>query len=483
MIARVTNWISQEPFLGLLVLLVLIGWAVFVFIHAKDSPPTFGHWLRRIIAVLAAWLLFLGLLSAFNALLQRNLSTYQRLHGSFLIPDSLSGIGWKTVRAAWGGPIVQYDLIVKHFVEQEIQQELPPKDISAAPRYRTITQRVEVPQDSIVGFHGLVEIKHAGQDQWDRGEPAYNTLMIDAVYEYQVQNAAETETEVEFTFPLTSTRRLIEDFKVLLNGESISPQLRFSSNGVSWMHKMAPGQLDQVLISYTSRGTESYTYLVLEQRPIRDFTLEITVINTRLFYVDIFPNGENIGYEVRNTPDGKGEHIYWKLDNLLTTPRIDILMKQMPQPYAPSDATLRLLQNSQNGLIFLTTLLTLTFFLQNTSIRFSELALASGIYSTFFLALAGTSNFLGLNGGLGCGALLALPMAGLFSRRISSRILQITTFVFFSIFILFYPRIGLVQDIIRQQQLEYSIQAAIIFYLFGFALFSRLQNSNKRASQ
>ena len=482
MITRIANWIGQEPFLSLLVLLTLIGWAIFVFIQTKDNQVTFWLWLRRIIVVFATWMLFVGLLGIFNILLQRNLDTYQTLHGSFVAPESLSAIGWRATRALWGGSIIQYDLIVKQFVEQEIQQELPVSDITSAPRYRTVTQRVEIPQDSVVGFHGVVEIEHTGQDQRDKGEPAYNSLMIYATYEYQVQNTAETETEAEFTFPLTPTHRLITDFNVLLNGESISPRLLFSPGGVSWVHKMSPGQSDQIIVKYTSQGTESYTYLIRENRSIRNFIFEVNVTNTRLFSLYIFPSGENIGYERSSISDGKGEHIYWKMDNIFVAPRLDIVMTQLPQPYAPSDTTLRMLQHSPNGLILLVTLLTLTFFLQNTPPRFSELLLLCAIYSAFFLTLAGLSSFLSFNGALLCGALLTLPMAVLFSRHFSSRVLQFTTFTLFGIFILLYPRISLAENIVRQQQLEYSAQGAIIFYLFGFALFSRLQNKNKPAN-
>jgi hypothetical protein len=153
MVERLVNWFTVEPAVSMLMIttaVVLFGSA---FRAHKETSGDLWPWVRRIIEAAVGAVLFVGLLWAFRAILNDNISTFHSTHGS--LSDANRASAW----SIWGRPHTQIELTVNHSHEVEVEEELPREDPTQPPLYRTVMQRQDVPQNSIVGFTGDVEMR------------------------------------------------------------------------------------------------------------------------------------------------------------------------------------------------------------------------------------------------------------------------------------------------------------------------------------
>ena len=265
---RLIDWMTVEPVIGLLMAvtaLVLFGASL---TKSRDSSNAFWPWLRKAIEASIGAILFLGLLWAFRSILNSNNSTFNTTHGS------LSDISRQSAQSIWGRPHVQRELSVTHYIEKVVQEEIPREDPTKPPLYRDITVREQVPQNSILSFLGQVDMTLSERE---KGYALYSGYQINTRFEYEIVNDSDLETEAEFAFPLSPGQTLHENFRILVEEQDISPQLRFSTDLVQWVSKMTPHQKAKIVITYSSRGMDTFYYQVPIQREIKNFVLVLTV--------------------------------------------------------------------------------------------------------------------------------------------------------------------------------------------------------------
>lgn len=465
---RIANWINVEPAVSLLMIITAVVLFGSAFQATKLARDAFWPWLRKVIEASIGALLFLGLLWAFRAILNDNIATFQATHGS------LNDITRESAQSIWGRPHVQMELSVHHFHDVEVQEEIPREDPTLPPLYRTVAHRQEVPENSITAFKGSAQMRLSERE---KGYALYAGYLVDVRLEYTVVNDSEYETEAEFSLPLSPRQTLFENFIIQLDGQDISADLRFAPDLVSWMRTMQPHQQSTVLVSYSSRGMDTFYYQIPVQREIKDFVFTLTVDRLPVSLLN-YPEGIITPTEIHATDDGQGSVLTWRLDRAITVAGMGVALIQPEQPGAK---VLRVLQISPYALTLLGAMLALTMLICGQNVRFLDLALLSAVYGMLFLIMAGVSDyFFGFWGSLGVGAVIALLLTYILFRHLPSRLLQVLIYVLVLFFVLIYPLAGLLTDLSQRNAFDTLVQVGLILYLVGLSIYQRGQLPRKR---
>jgi hypothetical protein len=464
MLERVINWFTLEPAVSMLMIttaIVLFGSA---FMSYKETSGNFWPWTRRIIEASVAALLFLGLMWAFRAILNDNVSTFYSTHGS------LSDVSRASAWSIWGRPHTQIELTVQHSHEVEVEEELPREDPTQLPLYRTVMQRQEVPQNSIIGLNGDVKMSLSERE---KGYALYSGYTLDVTLQYQIVNDSSYETDAVFTFPLSPGQTLFENFIAKMDDQDLSSDLRFTPDMISWTTKMKPHQKSEIVITYSSRGMDYFYYQIPVQREIKDFALTLTIDRLPVSLLN-YPDGVITPTDIQPTSDGKGSILTWNLDRAITIAGMGVAL---PQPQQPGAQVLRVLVISPYALTLLGAMLALTMLIWGLQVQFLDLALLSAVYTMQFLLMSAISDyFFGFWGSLILGAALTLFFSYLLFRKLPSRPLRVIVYLLVGFFTILYPLSGLLTELSQQNAFNMLLQAGLIVYITGLSLYA---NNNK----
>jgi len=470
MLARLVNWFTVEPAISTLMIttaVVLFGSA---FRAHKETSGDFWPWVRRIIEAAVGAVLFIGLLWAFRAILNDNISTFHSTHGS--LSDTNRASAW----SIWGRPHTQIELTVNHSHEVEVEEELPREDPTQPPLYRTVMQRQQVPQNSIVGFTGDVEMRLSERE---KGYALYSGYVVDVILNYDIVNDSSIETDATFTFPLTPGQTLFENFVITMDDRDLSSDLRFAQDMVSWTTKMKPHQRSNVVITYSSRGMDYFYYQIPVQREIKNFILTLTIDRLPVSLLN-YPYGVITPTEIKPTSDGRGSILTWELDRAITVAGMGVALIQPEQPGAQ---VLRVLALSPYALTLLGAMLALTMLTWGLQVRFLDLALLSAVYTMQFLLMAAISDyFFGFWGSLLAGAALTLFLSYLLFRKLPSRPLRIIIYILVAFFTIAYPLSGLLTELAQQNAFNMLLQVGLILYITVLSLYVSRQQPESDSS-
>jgi len=465
MLDRILSWFVVEPAISLLMTITAVVLFASALSKAGNPGDNFWPWLRRIIEASISAVLFVGLLWAFRAILNDNIQTFNATHGSLTEANRASA--W----SIWGSPHVQRDLILEHFVDVEVREEIPREDPTAPPVYRTKMERQLLPQNSIVAFQGDVQMTLSERE---KGYALYSGYIIQANFLYEVINDSSRKTEAEFTFPLSIGQTLYQDFEITMDGKDISADLRFLNETVSWLTVMTPHQESMVEVTYLSRGMDYFYYQIPVSREIKDFklTLEIDRLPSHLLN---YPERVLTPTNIESIHKGLGSRLTWNLDRAVTTAGMGVALLQPEQPGAQ---VLRVLWNSPYALSLLGAMLALTLLIWGDPVHFIDLALLAAVYSVQFLIMAGLSDyFFGFWGSMLLGAALTAAMTFLLFRKLTSNRLRILIYSLVGFFTLVYPLSGLLTEVAQRDSFDNLVLVGMILYVFGLSIVRRDQRT------
>ncbi|MBN2503415.1 MAG: hypothetical protein JXB38_21745 [Anaerolineales bacterium] len=467
MFSRLINWFTVEPAISLLMAITAVVIFGSAFTHKdEDAGDRFWPWLRRIIEASIGAIMFLGILWSFRAILNDNVQTFNTTHGS------RTEINRESAYSIWGRPHAQRELSVEHSREVEVREEIPRDDPTKPPAYRTTVEIRTVPQNSIRGFRGQVDMELSERE---KGYGLYAGYLINATYTYDIINDSDYETEAEFTFPLSNNQTLYKDFMITMDDEDISTQLRFAQDLVWWVVQMKPHQQSTVVVSYNSRGMDYFYYYIPTQREIKDFEFVLTVDRLPVSLLN-YPEGVLTPTSIQATNNGQGSILTWKLNRAITTTGMGVALLQPEQPGAD---VLRVLVNSPYAITILGTMLALTLLILGRPVQFLDLALIAAVYCVQFLVMAGVSDFFfGFWGSMILGALLTGAMTFLLFRRLDSKLLKWLIFGLVGFFTLVYPLSGLLDQVIYRDAFDNLVLVGMIIYIFGLTLYRRRQTES-----
>ncbi len=458
---KLVNWMNLEPAVSLLMIVTAVVLFGSAFRGSSEVESTFWPWMRRVIEASVGAILFIGLLWAFRAVLNDNIATYYSTHGS------LSDISRASAWSIWGRPHTQIELTVSHSVETEVKEEIPREDLTQPPAYRMVKQRQNIPQNSITGFEGDVKMQLSERE---KGYALYSGYIVDVRLMYEVMNDSNLTTDAEFHFPLSQGQTLFENFVIKMDDRDISSDLRFAPDLVSWIVQMEPHKRSTILITYSSRGMDYFYYQIPIQREIRNFSLTLTVDRLPVSLLN-YPDGVITPTAIQPTNDGRGSILTWNLDRAITVAGMGVALVQPQQPGAQ---VLRVLVISPYALTLLGAMLALTMLIWGMNVRFLDLALLSAVYCMQFLLMAAISDFVfGFWGSLIIGAGLTLFLSWLLFRKLPSRILRSLIYLLVVFFSILYPLSGLVTGLSRQNAFSALLQAGLILFITGLALYVR----------
>jgi hypothetical protein len=461
---RIVLWFNVEPAVSLLMVITAIVMFASAVTRVNDESPTVWQWTRKIIESSIAAFLFLGLLWGFRSILNTNYAEFYSTHGS------ASDVARQSAESIWGRPHTQRDLGYAHYAEVTVQEQIPRENPDDPPEYVDKVVRQHIPQNSMIGFVGDVNLTLSERE---KGYARYNGYLIDARYQYQVQNKSEYDTDVEFDFALTSGQRLYDNFSITVDGEDVG-DLLFNGDVVRWTSPFKSQQTRTVVVSYSSRGMGSYYYQIPYQREIRNFELTVTLDQLPIDMVN-YPDGVLSPMSLTATEDGQGSILHWELDHAITTAGMGV---SLPQPEQAGAEVLRVLQRSPYAITLLSTMVALTLLLLGQNVNFLVLGLTAAIYSGQFLVMAAVSDYqLGFWGAMIVGALISLFMTVILFRTYPWRVLRWLIYGLVAFFTLAYPLSGLLQDDILRNSFDNLVQFALIAFLFGVAVYVRSQHT------
>jgi hypothetical protein len=471
MLDRIIGWLTIEPTVSLLMIITAV--VLFATAFSRSQDTALWPWVRRIIEASVGAVLFLGLLWAFRSILNTNNSSFYSTHGS------LSDVSLVSAQSIWGKPHVQLELGYTHFANVIVQRQLPREDPTKPALYEDVLERQFVPQNSVIGFRGIVDLTLSERE---KGYALYNGYLINARFEYDLVNDSAKETECEFDFALSPGQTLYENFSITVDGEDVSSQLRFAPNLVEWTSYFAPGQQRKVVVSYQSRGMETFYYQIPSQREIKDFALGLTIDRLPISLLN-YPDGTLTPTRVEATADGNGSILTWELDKAITVAGMGIAL---PQPEQPGAQVLRVLFNSPYALTLLGAMLALTLLIRGEGVNVLSLALLSAAYCVQFLIMAAISDYVfGFWGSLILGAAVTGLLTYLLFRHYPSRLLRGLIYGLVAFFTVIYPLSGLLTDTSMRNSFESLVQVGLIVYLFSLALYTQVEraNNNPKISQ
>jgi hypothetical protein len=109
-----------------------------------------------------------------------------------------------------------------------------------------------------------------------RQADTFNGYTLSALYEYDIVNPTNTETRVEFRFPLSSEAKLYQVASVQWNGEPVS-SWRVVSGTIAWEGRMGPGEKNVVSVHYVTWGMDGFLFVVPEPREVKNFRLTVAL--------------------------------------------------------------------------------------------------------------------------------------------------------------------------------------------------------------
>ena len=474
MVNRLIDWINVEPTVSLLMILTALVLFGSAFRSYKETETAFWPWLRSLIEVsvraLLGAILFVGLLWAFRIILNDNVKTFFSTHGS------LSDLSRSSAQTIWGRPHAQIELTVTHTHLVQKQEEVPRENPEDPPQYKTVIVTEEVPQNSIIGFNGDVQMRLSERE---KGYALYSGYVVDVTLDYDIINDSSIETDANFRFPLSSGQTLFENFVITMDEQDMSSYLRISSDVVSWTVKMKPHQKSKIEITYSSRGMDYFYYQIPVQREIKNFSLELTIDRLPVALLN-YPDGVITPTGIQPTEDGQGSILRWDLDRAITVAGMGVAL--LP-PQQPGAQVLRVLVISPYALTLLGAMLALTMLIWGVPVRFIDLALLSAVYSLLFLVMAAISDFwFGFWGSLVVGGLLTLFLAYLLFRNLPIRALRISIYALVAFFTIVYPLSGLLTELSHQNAFHTLMQVGMILYITGLSLYVGSRASGKKTS-
>jgi hypothetical protein len=468
MIGDIANWISTQPVMGLLMLAAALVAFSSALSHSKVPSDAIWPWLRRIIEASVKAMLLLGLLWAFYATLSHDIEAFSSTHNSVLAAQR-SG-----VEASWGKPITQDELVVNHFIQVAKLEEIPQKDPAKPKLYRNVKERQPVPQNSVIGFRGDVS---AALDERELLETKLAVYTVSVCFEYDVVNNSDFETEAEFRFPFAPDQTF-ENFGVTVDGQAISSQLRFASDGVAWKGVMRPQQQNKVTITYVSKGRHGFSYRVPVQREIKNLALTVTA-DSKAFRPVVEPGGDLMSADSKDTDDHRGATLTWKLDRVIMAPLMGIIFYEPEKPDLYGKVQ-QMLQIGPKALTLLVAMLALTLLIGGQPARFLDLALAAGAYCVQFLIMGGVSDYVGFWGLLVGAAVLSGVLTFFVFRWLTSKLLRVLVYALAGFFIFVYPRSAFFIET-QRNTFDGIVQVGLIVYLFGLTLYTQLEARRARA--
>lgn len=473
------DWVTREPIASLLLAVVVV--LLFGVEVSRSRAQAGWVWGRRLIEAFVKALAFVSLLGAFYFLLTSGYSAFQKIYSSFTTEGSLSNQAWQHWRGRYGENIIQDDLRITQYIETETRLAIQPTDPSQPPLYKNVKVEQHVSQNSILGFRGQVTINLVDPAH---ERDTFNAYTLSAVYEYRIINPAETETRVEFNFPLSAAANLYEDVSVKMNGAEV-PNWRADFGSIVWEGRLSPGEQSTVSIHYVTRGMDSAVFQVPTPREVKDFEYTVT-LDTESWGTLTEP--ENGGVQLEVKTQRPYQIITWKIDQAILAPRLGVFRTQS-WPYAPYQEMIVTLPYAARALLLCLSMLTLTLLICNEPVRLRPIALLACLFAIPFLLL--------MAGGLPAPkaippahfadyqvkllpvlAVLPLSLAFITLRKLP-RLPLILSLSLMAFFLAGYPFIGLLTDEQKRNAVEEIMYVGLIAYTFGLVLYIHLRKSSE----
>ncbi len=377
-LSRIHGWVTEAPWMALI---ILVGMAVVLWwVLRADGVPEWAArrapWLRVLTMAVVLPLLFFAILWGVRVSLARTEYDFRRQHGR------VSETNLSSVESIWGRPHVQRDLTVYHTYPVSVTEEV--RDQFGRIVTRTRMETREAPQNSVTRTRGDVTLTRSERQ---KGSAKYPGFTLDCRFDYTVQNFADRRTDARYDFPLSPEQTMFDGFTVLVNGRDMSSKLQFDPYDVTWTLPMEPGQVDQVRITYQSRGLERFYYQVSDVREIRDFLLTLRLPDIPLKDVN-YPEG-CITPTTKVASNG-GAVLTWQLDRALTTRGMGIALPEPEQPGATVARVLRVAWHS--GMLLLVTMV-ITAITLGLGFNVLRAALLAAVFVGECMLLAAVSDY------------------------------------------------------------------------------------------
>jgi inner membrane protein involved in colicin E2 resistance len=154
----------------------------------------------------------------------------------------------------------------------------------------------------------------------------YSTYKVKFAGKYQVKNNFDKERQITMDFKFPVKGAIYDNFRCVVKGREIE-EITFNQETITKSFKVAPGQVENIQISYESQGLSKWSYDFGENvNQVKNFSL---ILNTNFEEID-FP-ADSIS-PTHKEQDNGGWKLTWQYSSLLTGFKIGMLMPRKLNP-------------------------------------------------------------------------------------------------------------------------------------------------------
>jgi hypothetical protein len=471
----VTDWLKAELMGSTLILITaLLLFGYYLRADWRDSTR-FGPWLGNILGAAGKTLLFVGLNVLVYALLSTQYQNFVSVYGGIARAGSPVNRDWNATATTWTPGLRQNELSVLQYVDSVQIMEIPPADPAGKTLYQNIAVSDEVPQNSIVSFHGLVDVGLNDAGDYERGEGGFNTYVADVRFEYGVVNSSAQPTRAvfEYSFP---TRGSWENIHILFDGRDITFETRETGYSTVWERMLEPGKVYQVVVSYRFRGMDGFLYVV-PFREVRDFDLAFRA-NTSEIGIVVDPPGD---YCTVTNGSGDKHVVSLHIDRAVLAPALGFYFIQKAIPYSPFDPLINYIKYIPRSILMLSCILILTLLVCGQKVDGRYYGVAAFLQAAQMLVLMGIGPTLGGFQVLAMLAALGTVVAMFFVLRPLDRLPRFLILGWMAFFVFYYPFNSVTSELAKRNAFESIVLVALIAYTFSLTLFIRIRNMRRES--
>ncbi len=339
LLGRASDLANVEPLLALFLGAALL--AVFLSTMRRFKPAAepgskpsllwtlYGNFTRLIWALLLVVFLA-NAVSLMRTYLRQCVGNFEHNHGR------ITQANYNAVQTIWGAEQKQGELKLEIYNDEEVTERIESEDLTKPAVLRKKIVRHFAPGNPFDSAQHDVTLR---QNPRKKGSALYGGYETDCRFTWKLRNPADHPFKCNLAFPLPAAGAMYDALSATLNGRDVLPQMQINSGSLVLSRDLVPNESMDFSIAFKSRGMSSWYFQVCEPREIRDFTLALRLPDLPRAKLN-YPEGCMTPTEIKPTPDGQGSLLTYRLDHALSNKGMGIVLPELPQPGATTNAVL-----------------------------------------------------------------------------------------------------------------------------------------------
>jgi hypothetical protein len=221
----------------------------------------------------------------------------------------------KTLRTNWGAGIKQQSPQLNSYEARKVNSPPQDKEGLSQPNSK-IVKGVKVHNVRTLSSEINGELN---MDYRRKGLTYFTTFVSQISAQYQLKNESDEEVNTEFFFPLPTEESLVWNAAIEVNDSQGDTTV--NEQGLTWEGSMSPQEEKQIIIKYSARGLDQFSYALNKSNGPQDLTMNLSINGAEK--ID-FPQGALSPSSIIERDNGWD--LSWQFNKVLSSPSITVKM-------------------------------------------------------------------------------------------------------------------------------------------------------------